>query len=385
MDKIKISSLGTLDEQKFKKLADDRQDWLHSGTDMIINPNFKVNKLAQEIKGTNNLVMVNKIIDEGNEYKTILFSNIKGNSLPLFKAGQKVAITVKVDEKYYTRPYTITCSPSRALDGEITITVKNDTEDMVANFLYNSAKIGEKVIVSEPFGDFYYDFLRDTKNIVAIVSEDGIFPIYSMVQAVVDRSEKYNLTIFYSAKSEKDLLFKDELLEYADKLDNIKINFVLSEEEKEGYMVGFVSLNRIKEVYEEGNTTFFISGGEGLLKYLNKELEPLKLPKKFVRYESFLPKCGIKRVVKYNLTIYVNDEKFEIPCYNNKTIMEAIVYGGIYIPSKCQNGSCGFCRSELVCGEVKIVNDKRTKADKKYNYIHPCTTYPLSDLEIIVR
>ena len=65
--------------------------------------------------------------------------------------------------------------------------------------------------------------------------------------------------------------------------------------------------------------------------------------------------------------------------------MEAIVYGGIYIPSKCQNGSCGFCRSELVCGEVKIVNDKRTKADKKYNYIHPCTTYPLSDLEIIVR
>ena len=48
-------------------------------------------------------------------------------------------------------------------------------------------------------------------------------------------------------------------------------------------------------------------------------------------------------------------------------------------------GSCGFCKSELLSGEVKIVNDKRDSIDKKYNYIHPCCTYPLSDIKIIVR
>ena len=83
--------------------------------------------------------------------------------------------------------------------------------------------------------------------------------------------------------------------------------------------------------------------------------------------------------------MYINDEKYEIPCYNNKTIMQAIEESGIYIPSKCRVGSCGFCRSELVVGEVRVVNDKRNGVDKKYNYIHPCSTYPLSDIEIVVR
>mgnify|MGYP003308156798 FL=1 len=38
--------------------------------------------------------------------------------------------------------------------------------------------------------------------------------------------------------------------------------------------------------------------------------------------------------------------------------MQALMDGGVYIPSKCHNGSCGYCRSELVLGEVKIINDK---------------------------
>ena len=163
------------------------------------------------------------------------------------------------------------------------------------------------------------------------------------------------------------------------------LKFVLAEEEKDGYLTGYVSTDKIKSVYRDGETSFFVAGDEGLLKYLDKELEEFKLPKKFIRYDSFLPVCNTKRVVKYNLGIYVNGEKFDIPCYNNKTLLQAIEDGGIYIPSKCQVGVCGLCRSELVKGEVKIINDKRSDADKKFNYIHPCSTYPLSDIEIIVR
>ena len=122
-----------------------------------------------------------------------------------------------------------------------------------------------------------------------------------------------------------------------------------------------------------------------MLKYLNKELESLKLPKKLIRYEDYLPVCNIKKVNTYKLTLLINNEKYEVPCYNNKTIIQSIYESGIYIPSKCNVGSCGFCKSELLSGEVKIVNDKRDILDIKYNYIHPCSTYPLSDIKIIVR
>ena len=122
-----------------------------------------------------------------------------------------------------------------------------------------------------------------------------------------------------------------------------------------------------------------------MLNYFDKELEELRLPLKYIHYYKWKNDVNIRPVQTFNLTIYINDEKFETKCYNNKTILQSILELGIYVPSKCQNGTCGLCQSELVFGKVKIINDERSISDKKYNFIHPCVTYPLSDIEIIIR
>lgn len=381
----KTTLLKSFDEKKFKKISDSRINWLNSGEDMIINENYKTNEIAREIRPSNIIVNVKEIKDEITNYKTIVLNNIKENELPLFRAGQKIAVDVNINGAKYTRPYSLTCSPLQSLSGEYSITVKNDEEDIVANYLFNNLTEGDKLSISSPFGVFYWESMRDEENVIAIVSDDGIMPVYSMIKSIIDGVDNYKLTVFYSEKYEKDLVFKKKLLEYNEVSNKVKVNIVLSEEKKAGYMSGFVSLDKIKKEYDPGNTSIFIAGNEGLLKYLDNELKDLSIPKKFIRYDSFLPRCNIRKVVKYNLTLYIKDEKYEIPCYNNKTIMKAIEESDIYLPSKCQNGSCGFCHSELLKGEVKIVNDKRTMADKKYNYIHPCATYPKSDIEIIVR
>lgn len=381
----KTTLLKSFDEKKFKKISDSRINWLNSGEDMIINENYKTNEIAREIRPSNIIVNVKEIKDEITNYKTIVLNNIKENELPLFRAGQKIAVDVNINGAKYTRPYSLTCSPLQSLSGEYSITVKNDEEDIVANYLFNNLTEGDKLSISSPFGVFYWESMRDEENVIAIVSDDGIMPVYSMIRSIIDGVDNYKLTVFYSEKYEKDLVFKKKLLEYNEVSNKVKVNIVLSEEKKAGYMSGFVSLDKIKKEYDPGNTSIFIAGNEGLLKYLDNELKDLSIPKKFIRYDSFLPRCNIRKVVKYNLTLYIKDEKYEIPCYNNKTIMKAIEESDIYLPSKCQNGSCGFCHSELLKGEVKIVNDKRTMADKKYNYIHPCATYPKSDIEIIVR
>lgn len=381
----KTTILKSFDEKKFKKIADTRLNWLNSGDDMVVNPNYKTNQIAKEIKPSSIIVNVKEIKEETKNHKTLVLNNIKSNELPLFRAGQKIALDVSINGKKYTRPYSLTSSPLSSLSGEYNITIRNDEEDVVSSYLFNNVTEGDKFTISSPFGTFYYEQIRDEENVIAIVSEDGIMPLYSMIQSIIDGVESYKLTIFYSEKTEKDLVFKKKLLEYNEVSNKIKVNVVLSEEKKAGYMSGFASLDKIKKEYDPGNTSIFIAGNEGLLKYLDNELKELKIPKKFIRYDSFLPRCNIRKVVKYNLVLYIRDEKYEIPCYNNKTIMKAIEESDIYIPSKCQNGSCGFCRSELVKGDVKVVNDKRTMADKKYNYIHPCATYPKSDIEIIVR
>lgn len=385
MEKIKLSSLGILDEQKFKKLGSEREDWLNSGDDMLLNNNYIVNKVADTLKPEQILVSINRVFKENEMYRTLLLTSANEAFLPMFKAGQEISVTLCIDDKYYTKSYSLVSSPSDSVAGEYKITVKNDENNIIDNYLFNKAKIGERLTISCPFGEFYYSSIRDKKNVIAIASGEGIMPIYSMMQAIVKGEEKFNLTLFYNEKKKEDLLYEEEINELVKKSSNLKVEYVLIDEDRNGYLKGFVSLDKIESEIKENDTTIFISGNEGLLKYLDKELEVLKLPKKYIIYNDFFPVCNIKRVVKYNLSIYVNNEKYDIPCYNNKTIMQALMDGGVYIPSKCQNGSCGFCRSELVLGEVKIINDKRTNADKKYNYIHPCATYPLSDIEIIVR
>ena len=65
----------------------------------------------------------------------------------------------------------------------------------------------------------------------------------------------------------------------------------------------------------------------------------------------------------------------------------ALERANLNVPSKCRAGGCGFCHAKLVEGEFLIAKDRdgRRLADKKFGFIHPCVTYPLSDMEIIVN
>ena len=313
-------------------------------------------------------------------------NELNGRGLPSYRAGQRVALVVNIDGNFFTRNFTLIGKIRESINGEYRVAVfKDENNDAVIDYLFNKGKIGDKYSVSAPFGDFYYNDIRDEKNVIMIVDKNGVGAALAMAQSICDEIENYHLTIFYSARKEKELAYKDELITLADN-PNVRVGFVLSEESgKEDCLTGQVSIDKIKSEYKPDHTSIFISGSEELLKYLARELTPLNLPKKFIRYEKFLPVHDVKKVQKYDLDIYINGEKYIIDCYNNKTIMQALEDSGIYIPSRCRNGSCGFCNSELVKGEVKIINDKRNAADKELNIIHPCCTYPQSDIEIVVR
>ena len=65
-------------------------------------------------------------------------------------------------------------------------------------------------------------------------------------------------------------------------------------------------------------------------------------------------------------------------------VLVAIERAGIKAPSRCRAGECGWCRSRLLEGTVFIPqeNEMRRWADKHYGYIHPCCSFPTSDLTL---
>ena len=370
-------------DEKFKNITKSRKEWIDTGKEVLKDVSNSINDLTINSLPSRKVLKIKNIESSIKNVKTISLVGEDGGSLPMFKAGQKIALTLRIDNKFITRPYHIVSTPTLANEGEYKIIVLND-DDQLNNYLFNYANIGDIIVSSAPFGNFYHNSIRDKKKIIAIVDETGVAPIYSIGESIVSGDVDVNLTVFYSAKRMEDIVYYNELYDLDKRTSRIKVIYVLSEELKDECLSGYVSLDKIKAYYDS-DTSIFISGNEGLLKYLDRELEALELSKKDVRYENFMPRCNVRKSQEYNLTIYINDVKYETKCYNNKTIMSSIEESGIYIPSKCHNGSCGFCRSELVLGKVKVINDKRTNADKKYNFIHPCVTYPMSDIEIIVR
>ena len=78
---------------------------------------------------------------------------------------------------------------------------------MLADF-----KKGDKVITSDPQGQFYYEKLRDAKHVIALAGGSGITPFLSMAGAIVEGTEDFNLTILFGSRGVDSILFKYEEL-----------------------------------------------------------------------------------------------------------------------------------------------------------------------------
>lgn len=68
------------------------------------------------------------------------------------------------------------------------------------------------------------------------------------------------------------------------------------------------------------------------------------------------------------------------------TILQSLEKHGIAAPAHCRSGECGWCHSLLLSGEVYCPKhlEHRREADLDFGYIHPCCTFPLSDIAVEV-
>ena len=131
-----------------------------------------------------------------------------------------------------------------------------------------------------------------------------------------------------------------------------------------------------------------------MYKFVDAQLETLHLPVKYIRHELFGEVHNPSQYADYpaaeettvKITVKIRDESKTVSGSINDSVMQILEKNGIAVPARCRSGECGFCHSLLISGKVYIPKsvDGRRLADFKYGYIHPCVSFPLSDLEIEV-
>ncbi len=384
------SNLNQLNPARFSELLVNRERAITEADTVLKEAEPAVNRLAKALHPSVQHLVVSRIIEEAVDTKSYICTPDREsgtNELAYFSAGQYLSVSVTIDGKRRSRPYSLSSSPKESLRGEYRITVKRVPGGQVSNYILDHFEVGTKFDVSDPCGCFTYEPLRDEKHVIGIAGGSGITPFISMARAIIDGDEDFTLTVLYGCRTEADILFRDELEALRQRTDKLRVVYVLSDEAAAPYEQGYIT-HALVEKYKSADTySVLICGPQAMTDYLSKELRELHLRRKYIRYELRGEK-PVSGVADESVTLTVRAQNGVARIVGNKaeSILRILENAGIAPPSRCRSGECGFCRSRLISGEVFLsdATDMRRMADKKFGYIHPCCTYALGDIEIEV-
>ncbi len=198
-----------------------------------------------------------------------------------FKPGQFCFLRLEKEGLYARHPFTISSAPN---EKEIRFTMK-----LKGRFVNAASKLnrGDEVKTDGPFGIFTIE--DKTRDLVFIAGGIGITPFMSMIRNQLKTGDKQNITLLYGAKTEKDLVFKDEI----DDINKewFKKTYVLStnnQEGLEGYETGHINEKIIKErIKNMEDPLFYICGPEPMKESCERTLLKLGVNKQDIITESF--------------------------------------------------------------------------------------------------
>ena len=394
---VKVGLIGKFDMLKFKNMSKVREKAIQAAPANEVSGEFAINTNAKKLHPDYQRLVIDEVIPhEGAKAKTFVFRRADGEAFPYFRAGQYLSLKLPLEGSFVTRAYSLCSSPKDTLKGRAAITVRSNPGGFAADKLLAAFKPGDEVIASDPQGFFYYEDLRDAKHVVGLAGGSGITPFLSMAYALRDGAEDFELTLLYGSRDEESILFKKELDEVASVCPKFRVVHVLSDEEKAGYEHGFITAELIKKYAPaDAEYSVFLCGPEGMYRFLKPEIEKLALPERLFRrkmidvtktpweLDGYPQQCRDKI---FNLTVRQGDREYKLSASANETVLTAIERAGIKAPSRCRSGECGWCRSRMLEGSVFIPqeNELRRWADKEYGYIHPCSSFPTSDIVLEV-
>jgi ferredoxin-NADP reductase len=399
IEKFNLSVRGNIrDLLAFKNLISKRRKLIQKASSEPIQGD-QMKLLSNSLHPLKQSLVISEIEDETKSTKTYrLIADESGHSLAFFRAGQYLSLKVKINDEIVTRPYSISSSPLDSLNGFYEITIKKTEDGFLTNYIWDTWEVGTKIESSGPEGTFYYEPLRDGSHIVGLAGGSGITPFKSIAMAIVQDLIDAKLTILYGSSEEDDIIFFD----YFKNLESqnpgkIKLIHVLSCEEVnlEGCEKGFITAEIIKKYVDVSNCSFFICGPQVMYEFIDEELKKLNVIPKRIRNEVYGQVKNVNSCVGYpqklinktfSIKVEIGNQETEILGLVNESILVALEKAKLAPPSSCRSGSCGYCRSQLISGEifVNLREDGRRLADKNRGFFHPCSSYPVSDIHIIV-
>ena len=335
---------------------------------------------------------VKKIIQETDNAVSLLF-DIPEELKPdyKFKAGQYVTVKTQLNGDEIRRDYSLCTNPD---SGEFKVVVKAVENGTFSQFANKSLKEGDVLNLGLPQGRFTFSPEPGRqRNVLAVAAGSGITPIMSILSTLLQNEPNSKLVLLYGNKSEKDTIFRNELLElersYPERFIYVP---VYSRVPENGSLFGRIDrsyiLNAIKRLKEgESFDAAYLCGPKPLIDLSIEVLKDKGFQDDEIKYELFTspdtPSETPKNETMSNgicqVEVIVDDETFNFQMDASKTILEAALSHDIDAPYSCQGGICSSCIARIREGEVQMrQNNILTDSEIDQGFILTCQSEPVS-------
>ena len=205
---------------------------------------------------------VTNIEDLTYDIKLVRFKFINPETME-FKPGQYAQL--KVPGIDVIRAYSIASNPK--ITHEIELIIRMVPKGKATTFVHRALELGDKVIVTGPYGSFYLREDSD-RDIVCIAGGSGKAPIRSILYFLKDQGMPRKVKYFFGARSKKDLYYTDEFVELAKEFPNFEYIPALSDPLPEDNWTGDVGL--ITEVVDKycgdlNDSEAYLCGSPGMI------------------------------------------------------------------------------------------------------------------------
>ncbi|WP_429810501.1 FAD-binding oxidoreductase [Ensifer sp. B1-9] len=325
---------------------------------------------------------------ETHDVKTFTFACPKGKRFA-FEAGQYFLFDLDVEGEPESRCYSISSSPKRS--NAFSVTVKRVAGGKISNWLHDSLTANAKVKANGPLGHF---IRPNARKYLFLSGGSGITPLMAMVREIADTCEPSDVVFMHAARTPKDLIFRDELANLANRVKGLRLQFlpeVVSGEANWSGLTGRISAAYLKlAVPDIAERVVMCCGPAPFMAAARTISAELGVPPSNYIEESFdaaviddVDTPAVEQPATRRFQVEFSKQARKIEVAEEQTVLSCAKKAGVKLPSSCSNGVCGTCKSKLVSGSVEMKhNGGIRQREIDAGLFLPCCSKPLSDLVI---
>jgi phthalate 4,5-dioxygenase reductase subunit len=271
----------------------------------------------------------NETIAEG--INLLEFRDPQGGALPQFSAGAHIAVRVP---NGLLRKYSLCNDPAER--DRYLIAVKREVNGRGGSCnLIDAVKSGDELTVTAPVNDF--GLPPRAQDFLFIAGGIGVTPMMAMIRQVI--AEKKRFRLFYCSRSPETTAFRDEL-SAPEFRDMVTIHYDQGDTSR--------SLDLRPILAERKNREHLYCCGPRPLMEAVRAMTDHWSPTA-VHFEAFSEAETHKADDKpFKVRLTRSGAVLDVP--TDRTILEVLREHGLDVPSSCETGTCGTCRTKLLAG-----------------------------------